>query len=109
MMDYGETRPPIRPANMAAVEELERALDQAGAPEVVRGPAPMMPPIGAPSRVEALAEDLGLRWQQLDAKVTILMHLVSVLCTRFNVEQAEVEQAKLSWRQVAPSDAATKA
>ena len=110
-MDYtgGETRTPIRPANMAAVEELERALDQAGADAVVRSLAPMMPPIGAPSRVEALAEDLGLRWQQIDAKVTILMHLVSVLCARFNVDQAEVEQAKASWRQVAPGDAATKA
>ena len=108
-MDYGETRPPIRPANMAAVEELERALDQAGADEVVRGLAPMMPPIGAPSRVEALTDELAGRLRALEGKVTIVMHLVSVLCTRFNVDQAEVTQAKAAWKELASGDAATKA
>jgi hypothetical protein len=111
-MDYGETRPPIRPANMAAVEAIEQALDHRtqGEPASTTGPWP--PPSsapGPPSAVEKLGTELGLRWQQIDAKVTILMHLVSVLCARFNVDQEEVEQAKASWRQVAPGDAATKA
>ena len=86
----------IRPANMGAIEELERAADG----------LPMQHPPGARTRElmpEVANEPVLMSWadaevlnnniRRVDVRLTFLMRLVSVLCVRFNVEAEEIDAA----------------